>query len=49
MAPRGGALSESITTYVETPEEITKAINSFADAGVDCVCIPILFAYIFPF
>ncbi|KAF8553044.1 dipeptidase [Imleria badia] len=37
MAPRGGALCEGITTYVETPEEITKTINTFADEGVDSI------------
>lgn len=48
MAPRGGALCEGITTYVETAEDITKTINAFADAGVDSVRIPVPFAYIFP-
>lgn len=48
MAPRGGALSESITTYVETTEDIIKAINESADAGADSVCIPVPFAHGFP-
>ena len=48
MAPRGGALSEGITTYVQTSEDITTAINMFADAGADSVCIPVLYIYIFP-
>ncbi|KAH0835587.1 hypothetical protein J3R83DRAFT_9312 [Lanmaoa asiatica] len=37
MAPRGGALCEGITTYVETAEDIIKTIRTFADAGVDSV------------
>jgi len=37
MAPRKGALCEGITSYVETAEDITKTINTFADAGVDNV------------
>ncbi|KAG9312514.1 hypothetical protein JVU11DRAFT_6908 [Chiua virens] len=37
MAPRGGDLCEGVTTYVQTPGDITKAINTFADAGVDSI------------
>lgn len=48
MAPRGGALCEGITTYIETAEDIKKTISTFADAGVDSVRIPVPFAYIFP-
>ena len=48
MAPRGGALSEGITTYVETSEDITKTINTFADAGVDSVCFSVHFLPISP-
>lgn len=48
MAPRGGALCEGITSYVQTPEDITKTINAFADTGIDSVCIYPLWP-IFPF
>lgn len=48
MAPRGGALCEGITSYVETPEDITRTTSTFADAGVDGVCIPVPFTYISP-
>jgi imidazolonepropionase-like amidohydrolase len=37
MAPRDGALAEGITTFVDTTDDIVKAINGFADAGVDAV------------
>ena len=47
MAPRGGALSEGITTFVDNTEDITKAINTFADAGVDSVCTSVPFAHVF--
>ena len=43
MAPRGGALCEGITTYVDTTEDIISTINTFADAGVDSVCVPVSF------
>lgn len=48
MAPRGGALCEGITTYTETAEDAEKTINTFADAGVDSVRIPLPFTCIFP-
>ncbi|KAF8119337.1 hypothetical protein EV363DRAFT_1386201 [Boletus edulis] len=37
MAPSSGALCEGITSYVETPEDITNVINTFADAGIDSI------------
>ncbi|KAJ7131366.1 hypothetical protein C8R44DRAFT_774726 [Mycena epipterygia] len=35
MAPTDGALIAGITRFVETPEEIEKAVNELADMGID--------------
>ncbi|KAJ7689315.1 hypothetical protein B0H17DRAFT_1066878 [Mycena rosella] len=35
MAPADGALSEGITKFVETKEDIKRAVNEFADMGID--------------
>ncbi|KAM0789788.1 hypothetical protein ACM66B_006640 [Microbotryomycetes sp. NB124-2] len=35
LAPEEGALVGGITRFVETPEEIVKAVNEFADQGIN--------------
>ncbi|GAA5838819.1 hypothetical protein JCM11251_006749 [Rhodosporidiobolus azoricus] len=35
LAPKEGTLIHGITRYVETPEAITKAVNEFADGGLN--------------